>query len=93
LPLANPAAKRGSRTILLVAKNRKIRWVNLRDSLGPRDSRGGDRRELSKMSAKNYQLSLQSLLLLARTMRVKRILNYIMIFRWRSSFHVDVENV
>jgi len=48
LPLANPAAKRGSRTIMLVAKNRKIRRVNLRDSSPLRDSRGGDQRELSK---------------------------------------------
>ena len=42
LTLANPVAKRGSRTIMLVAKNRKIRRVNLGDSLRPRDSPGGD---------------------------------------------------
>jgi len=33
LPLANPVAQRGSRRIILVAKNRKIRRVNLRDLL------------------------------------------------------------
>jgi len=32
LPLANPAAKRGSRKIILVAKNRKYRWTSQRDS-------------------------------------------------------------
>jgi len=68
--------------LLLVAKNRKIRRVNLRDSSPPRDPRGGEQRELSKMSAKNHQLSLQSELLLVRTIKVKGILNYIMIFRW-----------
>jgi len=49
LPLANPTAQRGSPRIIWVAKNRKIRRVNLRDSLiQPPDSTGGDQRELSE---------------------------------------------